>query len=213
MESERHVPIDDLAVWALGGLSEQRRQEIAAHLARDCEPCLNDLGWLRKTLRIARSDRQQAPPPSVLQPALRIFQDQRQAATGDELPRIVGRLLFDSLNAPQPVGMRGAAQHGRQVQYAIEPLDLFVDLRVEREEPLVHLVGQILHTDPPAQPAFPERVAIESRDGESDISILATGEFTATLTGEGPHTLVMRIAHQEISIPIPEWVDDDPAAR
>lgn len=214
MDGERHVPVDDLAIWSLGGLPAYRRQEIASHLATGCDQCLSDFVWFQKTLQIARSDRLQAPPPAVLHGALRIFREQRQPA-GETLagpPRLVGRVLFDSRNASRLAGARGAAQWGRQVLYAVEPLNLQIDLRVERDAPCMHLAGQILHATAPAAPAIPERIAVESLGGDSEVSILATGEFTATLADNGPHTLVVRIANQEIALPIPEGLDDDPAA-
>ena len=215
MDSERHVPFDDLTVWSLGGLSEQRRQEIATHLATNCERCLADLLWFQQTMRIARGDRLQAPPPAVLHSALRIFREQPRAPgnTSIGLPRLVGRLLFDSATSPRMVGMRGAAHHGRQMLYAVEPLDLRIDLRVEREEPLVHLAGQILHVGAPAEPALPQHIAVESPAGDSEVSLFSTGEFAATFKDGGPHTLVLRIADQEVALAIAEWIDGNPADR
>ena len=120
----------DLSYYSAGGLSVERRQEIASHLL-DCPLCQRDVEEARRYLK--------EQPVEVLPAALRT-----------SLPRAVARRIYAALTvSPQmPFALRGDAQPSTWPrQYKAEAVDL--SLHLSRTSSGEHmLIGILTSTDP-----------------------------------------------------------------
>jgi hypothetical protein len=61
----------------------------------------------------------------------------------------VARLIYDSLREPLPAGLRADTRASRHAVF--EAGSLFIDLRLEREQAQMRLVGQLTHREDPTR--------------------------------------------------------------
>lgn len=126
------------------GLGDAReRVAMDQHLLDGCTSCESMMAAL-KTFAVAFvADRAFEPPENVVRCARAIFH-QCQPERVRSLPRLLTRLVEDTLRQPLPAGVRGNIRSARQALY--QAGRAFVDLRIEQRpgHRQVVLVGQLL---------------------------------------------------------------------
>jgi len=207
MGDDDHVSLDELAAWDLGTRDGARARAIAEHIASGCARCAADLEWVRRTVRLARAQRLVAPPADVLQRAFAVPRRPEETSGAAALLRLIGRLVFDSAYSPQQVGLRGPADAGRQVLYAVDDLGVEIDMRVEIDSPArrCHLTGQVLPSASKASNTLPSAAIVEAADGTCTTGeVYPTGEIAASYPQDGPCILLLWIGSTQLALPILE---------
>jgi hypothetical protein len=112
------------------------------HLASGCPDCRQVAGFFEKLARVCSGTALQPVPDAVLQQARAVF-PVRPAAPAKRPFRIPCLLVYDSLLAPAPAGLRSSWQVGWQALYRAG--DCSLDLRVEPElhSSRAAIIGQI----------------------------------------------------------------------
>jgi len=142
-----HFNFPDWTDFTRGLLPDLQRQRMQRHLD-DCEDCRHTAGLLDRLVTACRGMHSAEPSETVMARARGIFPT--PATTPKRLARLVATLVYDSLLAPQPVGLRTGVEVAWQSAY--QAGDYALDLRIEPEArgSRVALVGQL------SLPAVPE---------------------------------------------------------
>ncbi len=143
----KHYQMEQWLDFVRGLCDEPRRVAMDQHLLA-CAECAPVVKMLQKVQRAAAADSTYQVPEHVLRSARAIFALNRPEKVG-MLPRLLGKLVFDSLREPLAAGVRSQPGTTRQAIY--EAGDFSVDLRIEQEpgDTTAVLVGQIInHTQP-----------------------------------------------------------------
>jgi len=116
-----------------------------------CRTCAGTVDWLRAVTAVAAADGEYEPPPHVLRRARAVFALERPRLIR-ALPRLVGKLMFDSLTQPALAGVRGPAGASRQAVF--EAGDYAVDITVDQASgsSRTMLVGQVMSRVAPVAP-------------------------------------------------------------
>jgi hypothetical protein len=170
----RHYSISQWVDLARGLVSEAERKAMDAHLEGGCTEC-QDLAEFCKQLQGVCSEMASLPvPDSVVRNARAIFPTQTVMRL-KRVPLIRVRMVYDSLLAPEPLGLRSAWQVGWQALYRAGSCSL--DLRVEPEVSSTRaaLIGQISnHTIPENQMS---NINVYLRSGRSVVAETRSNRF------------------------------------
>jgi hypothetical protein len=149
----KHVDIGHWADLVRGLACEKKRAEMERHLASGCHKCRRTVQILREAAALASADAGYEVPPYAVHSAKAIFALQRPEEVR-LLPRIIGRLVYDSFKEPLPAGFRARHRLTRHALY--EAADYLLDLRLEYQPGTtkVNLVGQIAHQKQPDRPTM-----------------------------------------------------------
>ncbi len=126
----------------------REREAMQAHLDTGCSRCRRVAGLLRTTATVAAADSSWAVPDGAVHTAKAIFALQ-QPETVHILPRMLGRLVYDSFRDPMPEGVRVQHRLSRQALYEAGPYSVDLQLEHERGSLRVTLVGQIANRKQP----------------------------------------------------------------
>jgi hypothetical protein len=145
-----HADAATCADFVRGLLPSDARAALAHHLAV-CRTCADTVEWLRAVTDLTAADQEYEPPPHVLRRARAVFTLERPRLIRS-LPRLVGKLMFDSLTQPALAGVRGPAGASRQAVF--EAGDYAVDITVDQAagSSRTMLVGQIMSRVAPIAP-------------------------------------------------------------
>jgi hypothetical protein len=135
----------DRAEWAnfvRNQVSPQQYQAMLSHLQSGCSKCRNIKELLERFAIICKSETAYGVPEAVERSVKAFFALNRQPRVS-LFQRILGDLSYDSLDDPQPVGLRAGHQISRHVLF--QAGDYSVDLRFEHERGSASMVmvGQI----------------------------------------------------------------------
>ena len=147
MERMKHFSIGQWADFVRGLGDPVPLAAMQAHLASGCRRCEQTVIALRDAAATARSEAHYQPPERAIRHAHAIFSLYRPEIS---FPRMVARLVHDSLRAPLPAGLRSQDRLGRHALY--QAGSYYLDLQVEHQPRtgLVSLIGQIANRDEPA---------------------------------------------------------------
>jgi anti-sigma factor RsiW len=145
-----HADAATCADFVRGLLPPDAKAALARHLTT-CRTCAGTVEWLRAVTTIAAADGEYEPPPHVLRRARAVFALERPKIIR-ALPRLVGKLMFDSLTQPAMAGVRGPAAASRQAVF--EAGDYAVDIMVDQAtgSDRTMLVGQVMSRVAPVAP-------------------------------------------------------------
>jgi hypothetical protein len=143
-----HFDIADWTDFARGCVAAPDRAPMQAHLDGGCRRCRATVDMLQRVVAAVRAaEALSEPPADIVRCAKAISALQRpRTATGGWS---VARLIYDSLREPLPAGMRAQTPTSRHAVF--EAGGLFIDLRLEREQAQMRLVGQLTQRDDPTQ--------------------------------------------------------------
>lgn len=150
MTQARHFDITEWADYVRNVVSAEQQEQMLAHLRFGCSRCEKVQTVLSRFAGIClREAKYEVPRLAELQvkALVGLAQEPRRSA----LQRLLGSLVYDSLNDPQPAGVRGTHQINRQVLFHAG--DYSVDLRFEHEKGSASmvLVGQIANQKAPEE--------------------------------------------------------------
>jgi hypothetical protein len=150
----KHFNIWQWADYARGLAGGVDRSAMDAHLASGCARCARTASTFRSVAAIAGGEARHEPPDHAIRCAQAIYSLFRPETTS--LPRMLARLVHDSLREPLPAGIRA---HSRLSRHALfEAGSYYLDLQLELQRPSgpVTLVGQLADRhNPTAHSAVP----------------------------------------------------------
>jgi hypothetical protein len=147
-ETVRHFDITEWADYARNAVPNERHERMLSHLQNGCSKCERVQGLLSKFAVICKREASYEIPRFAEHQA-KAMMGLVKAPRSSTLQRLWASLVYDSLNDPQPVGVRGTHQINRQVLFHAG--DYSIDLRFEHEKGSASmvLVGQIANQKAP----------------------------------------------------------------
>jgi anti-sigma factor RsiW len=168
-----HADAATCADFVRGLLPPDARAALAHHIT-ECRSCAGTVEWLRAVASVAVTDGDYEPPPHVLRRARALFALERPRIIR-ALPRLVGKLMFDSRTQPALAGVRGPSGASRQAVF--EAGDYAVDITVDQAagSSRTMLVGQVMSRVAPVAPITAAPVLLTS--GETVVARTVCDRF------------------------------------
>lgn len=176
-EAVRHFDITEWADYVRNTVSSDQNQLMQAHLQAGCSKCEKIKALLSKFAAVCSREASYQIPRAAEQ-QVKAMIGLAKAPRRSALQRLWATLIYDSVNDPQPVGVRGTHQINRQVLFHAG--DYSVDLRFEHEKGSASmvLVGQIANQKTPDELLANLPVILVAGNREVTRSISNTfGEF------------------------------------
>ncbi len=147
----RHLEIGQLFDCVRGIGSGEHQGKMERHLASGCRSCSRTVSVLRQFAELAEAESNYEAPHYAVRSARAIFALQRPEKVYF-LPRVIGRLIYDSFREPVPAGVRARHRVTRHALY--EASNYSLDLRLEHQvgTARVSLIGQIANEKEPSKP-------------------------------------------------------------
>jgi hypothetical protein len=178
----RHFDVSEWTDFVRNLTSLDQREMMQTHLQAGCVKCNNTKDLLERFAAICEAEAAYQVPDSVERSVKAFFALNRQPQVS-LLKSILGMCTYDSVNDPQPVGIRGGHQISRHVLF--QAGDYSVDLRFEHERgsSSMVLVGQIANRRIPEELMAHVPVILFSGDRELTRSLSNSfGEFQMEYT-------------------------------
>ena len=153
----KHFNIWQWTDYARGLADEVHRPAMDAHLSSGCARCARTASTLRSVTAIAGGEAGHEPPEHAIRYAQAVYSLFRPETTS--LPRLLARLVHDSVREPLPAGIRAQARLSRHALYEAGSYYLDLQLDMQPASGLVTLVG------PARGPAATRRHAAPCRSG------------------------------------------------
>jgi hypothetical protein len=209
-ETASHFDITEWADFVRDTVSGERQERMFAHLQFGCSRCERVKGVLQKFAAICRREAA-LEIPRYAEQQVKALMGLAKAPRPSTFQRIWGSLIYDSVNDPQPVGVRGTHQINRQVLFHAG--DYSVDLRFEHEKGSASmvLVGQIANQKTPDETLANLPVILVAGNRELTRSISNTfGEFQLEYVPESDLRLLVPLESrgQELEVqlgPAPQF--------
>jgi hypothetical protein len=176
-EAVRHFDITEWADYVRNAVSGEQNEQMLAHLESGCARCERIKGLLTRFATICSREAAYQVPRAAEQ-QVKALMGLAKAPRRTAMQRVWASLVYDSMNDPQPVGVRGTHQINRQVLFHAG--DYSVDLRFEHEKGSASmvLVGQIANQKTPNEMLANLPVILVAGNREVTRSISNTfGEF------------------------------------
>ena len=176
-EAVRHFDITEWADYVRNTVASDQNQRMQAHLQAGCSKCEKIKALLSKFAAVCSREASYQIPRAAEQ-QVKAMIGLAKAPRRSALQRLWATLVYDSVNDPQPVGVRGTHQINRQVLFHAG--DYSVDLRFEHEKGSASmvLVGQIANQKTPDELLANLPVILVAGNREVTRSISNTfGEF------------------------------------
>ncbi|HSK43525.1 MAG TPA: hypothetical protein VLA83_06520 [Candidatus Binatia bacterium] len=176
-EAVRHFDITEWADYVRNTVSSDQHKLMQAHLLSGCSRCERIKGLLSKFAAVCSREASYEIPRAAEQ-QVKAMLGLAKAPRRSAMQRLWATLVYDSVNDPQPVGVRGTHQINRQVLFHAG--DYSVDLRFEHEKGSASmvLVGQIANQKMPDELLANLPVILVAGNREVTRSISNTfGEF------------------------------------
>ena len=143
----KHFNIWQWADYARGLAGDVDRSAMDAHLSSGCARCARTASTFRSVAAIAAGEAGHEPPDHAIRYAQATFSLYRPET---KLPRLLARLVHDSMRQPLPAGIRAQSQLSRHALF--EAGSYYLDLQLELQRPSgpVTLVGQLADRQNPA---------------------------------------------------------------
>jgi hypothetical protein len=143
----KHFTVWQWSDFVRGLVAAAPRAAMEAHLSV-CRRCTESVDVLRNVAVTARGEADYAPPDYAIRYAHAIFSLNRPEKV--TFPRMLARLVHDSVLAPLPAGMRSQDRLSRHALY--EAGNYFLDLQLQQQprSGLVTLIGQLADRDNPS---------------------------------------------------------------
>jgi len=136
----KHPKFEILLDFLEDRLPKAKADQVTAHLALPCAACQGEIEGMRDVLQLLRNEHLSEPSSVAVQRVIRLFRRFHEGPFSDERPRLIARLLFDSLLAPSTLAVRGIGNE-RQLLFRAEDFD--IDLQIADEGSSLRLLGQV----------------------------------------------------------------------
>lgn len=176
-EAVRHFDITEWADYVRNAVPSDQQKLMQAHLQAACSKCEKLKALLFRFATVCSREASYQIPRAAEQ-QVKAMVGMASAPRRSILQRVWASLVYDSVNDPQPVGVRGTHQINRQVLFHAG--DYSVDLRFEHEKGSASmvLVGQIANQKTPDEMLANLPVILVAGNREVTRSISNTfGEF------------------------------------
>lgn len=176
-EAVRHFDVTEWADYVRRAVSSDQHKLMQAHLQSGCSRCEKIKELFSKFAAVCKREASYQIPRAAEQ-QVKAMIGLAKAPRRSALQRLWATLVYDSVNDPQPVGVRGTHQINRQVLFHAG--DYSVDLRFEHEKGSASmvLVGQIANQKTPDELLANLPVILVAGNREVTRSISNTfGEF------------------------------------
>ena len=187
----RHFDIPEWVDFVRSQASPDLQEAMKAHLESGCLKCRNTERQLARFAVICAGETAYHVPEGVERNVRAFFSLHKQPKVS-ALQRVLAKLVYDSSNDPQPVGVRMGHQISRHVLF--DAGDYSVDLRFEHERGSASmvLVGQIANRKTPEDQVSHFPVILISGEKELSRSLSNSyGEFQLEYTPQSElHLLV-----------------------
>jgi hypothetical protein len=172
-ELMKHFTVWQWSDFVRGLVATAPRAAMEAHLASGCRRCTESVSVLRNVAVTARSEADYAPPDYAIRYAHAIFSLHRPEKM--TFPRMLARLVHDSVLAPLPAGMRSQDRLSRHALY--EAGSYYLDLQIQQQprSGLVTLIGQLADRDNPS--TISNDVPVWVMDGTSLVASTLCNNF------------------------------------
>jgi hypothetical protein len=209
----KHFNIWQWADYVRGLADEVDRPAMAAHLSSGCARCARTASTFGSVAAIAGGEAGHEPPEHAIRYAQAVYSHFRPETTS--LPRLLARLVHDSIREPLPAGIRAQARLSRHALYEAGSFYLDLQLDLQRASGPVTLVGQLADRhDPPAHTAVPVWLMQQK-------SVVATtlcdrfGEFQLEFTPARDLRLCvpLRQVNKRLEIPLNRLIPEIPGPR
>lgn len=191
MTQARHFDITEWADYVRNVVSAEQHREMLTHLQSGCSKCEKLQALLSRLVTICLRETS-FELPRYAEQQVKALMGLARTPRRSALARLLGSLIYDSQNDPQPAGVRGTHQINRQVMFHAG--DYSVDLRFEHEKGSASmvLVGQIANQKAPDEMLANVPVILVAGDRELTRSISNTfGEFQLEYVPEGDLRLLV----------------------
>jgi hypothetical protein len=170
----KHYGVAEWVDFARGLVSGEDGLSMRSHLADGCSEC-EDLANFCGSLSVVRRQMETSLPPEWLVRSAKAIFPMHSAVEPQRAFRVPVQLIYDSLLAPEPAGLRATWQVGWQALYRAG--DCSLDLRVEPElaSSRAAVIGQISnHIAPGSQM---ENVPVYLKSGKSVVAETRSNRF------------------------------------
>ena len=200
-----HPTYETLINYLENRLSEADRTKLEKHLAQPCQKCSAKINRLRSVLAVTIEDQTIAPPSSVLNRAIAVYQNQVSSPRQPHL-RALAALQFDSRVQLSTAAFRGVTRV-RQLLFTAQQVD--IDLQLTPEQGDYNLIGQILGP----QQTEGQSMAFVSLQNKTGKLLKSTetdphGQFVFKQILPGSYDLIFDLGSQEIAILDLEFSND-----
>lgn len=200
-----HFPPGDWIDLARGILPGARAELMQTHVRQGCAECLRSSEIWGLVLTLAAKEAGYRPPNDAVNAIKAAYVPARPERWLPEIAEFA-RLIFDSFKQPELARVRGPLPSSRLLVHEATPFT--IDLRLD-SDPLrkrISLMGQILNSRNPGQPAGGIDVILLSGDRlVQKTSANAAGEFDLDLAPEENLQLFVNIRGQRaIAIALPD---------
>jgi hypothetical protein len=191
MTQARHYDITEWADYVRSVVPADQQASMRSHLQAGCSKCEKTYAVLSRFANICMRE-VAYEVPRVAEQQVKALVALHKTPRRTALQRLLGSLVYDSVNDPQPAGVRGSHQINRQVLFHAG--DYSVDLRFEHEKGSASmvLVGQIANQNAPEESLGNVPVILVAGKREITRSTSNTfGEFQLEYVPEGDLRLLV----------------------
>jgi hypothetical protein len=206
----KHYSISQWVDLARGLMPAVESDAMRAHAAEGCTECHDMAEFCERLEGVCAGMSSTAVPAGVVRLAKAIFPTQTVTEL-KRVPSIAARLVYDSLLAPGPAGLRASWQVGWQALYRAG--DCSLDLRVEPElaSSRAALIGQISNHAIPENAM--ENIPVYLKSGRSVVAETRSnrfGEFQMEYEQQGRLQLCVCLEDgaKRIQVPLKKFVSD-----
>jgi len=208
----KHYGVAEWVDLARGLVSDDNGLSMRSHLAAGCTEC-EDLANFCESLNVVRQQMETSvPPESLVRNAKAIF-PMHAVVEPQRAFRLPVQLIYDSLLAPEPAGLRATWQVGWQAFYRAG--DCSLDLRVEPElsSSRAAVIGQISNHIAPGSKM--ENVPVYLKSGKSVVAETRSnrfGEFQMEYEQQGRLQLFVYLEDGSkcFQVPLKKFAADNP---
>lgn len=209
----KHFNIWQWADYVRGLGDEVDRPAMDAHLSSGCARCARTASTFRSVTAIAGGEAGLEPPDHAIRYAQAVYSLFRPETTS--LPRLLARLVHDSMHEPLPAGMRAQARLSRHALYEAGTYYLDLQLELQRPSGPVTLVGQLADRhNPSADTAVPVWL-MQQKSVVASTLCDRFGEFQLEYTPARDLRLCLplREANKRLEIPLNRLTPETPGQR
>lgn len=187
----RHISFTQLIDFYEARLTPQEQESVRVHLA-GCPFCQSELAWLKRVIRLMRSDQSEDAPQQFIFDAFTLFNLRPVTTPSRQRPRVQAVLLFDSARQPFVVGIRTLSFDVRQLLFSAAGRE--IDMRIIPSGALWIVWGQLLGSE--------EIGTVELQDADSSVqtTLNTLNEFSLPPVQSGTYTLTIALNDVELEI-------------